>query len=70
MPKISDMLFGPEPVFPPSGCRQCDGLRKATNGKVQWCLRHDPNITEEERKRYGVAFEQVVALGHKTSTKQ
>lgn len=32
-----------------TGCVRCDGLRKATNNRVRWCLRHDPTITQEWR---------------------
>ena len=48
-----------------TSCAGCNRLRKATDGKVQYCLRHDPKISEADRKKYGVAYEQLPALREK-----
>lgn len=59
MPTVSEMLSGSEPQSQPSGCKQCDDLRKVSGGKVIYCLEHDKTITAEERQRYGVAFRAI-----------
>jgi hypothetical protein len=60
MPTVSEMRRGSRPEYPPSGCRQCDGIRRIRGQPDVWCLVHDPNIPAEERKRHGIAFERLV----------
>lgn len=62
MPTVHEMREQPAPQFPPSGCKACDGMRKHWNNSNLWCLRHDPSISAEERKRLGVAYETMNEL--------
>ena len=45
------------PVIETTGCVRCDGLRKATQNKVRFCLRHDPTLSEEWRRQVHIPLE-------------
>lgn len=53
------MLSFKPPEFAKTGCKQCDDLTKISNGRVRYCLSHDPSLTPEERKRYAIEFEKL-----------
>jgi molybdenum cofactor biosynthesis enzyme MoaA len=52
----------PQPRFAPTGCKQCDSLALATNGRVRRCLVHDETIDPAWREQVRVRFEKLPEL--------
>lgn len=52
-------LISNVPVIEPTGCVRCDGLRKATNNRVRFCLRHDKTISAEWRAKFDIPLEEL-----------
>ena len=55
---------------PSSGCKTCDRLNRMTDGRVKFCLKHDPSLSAEERKRYGVKYEQLPEIQKAAGVKE
>lgn len=48
--------------YPTTGCHRCDGIRRLTGRPNALCLRHDPKISEEDRKRMGIPLESLKGM--------